>query len=141
MSVQDVKNLIACFANSFDLKDWGGLGAILADQIECDYSDFRGDVTTCKKEDYVSLREEALQPLKTQHLFSNFEIELKGNTANCRASALILRRNNEGISFDTHALYDFRLKKINNAWNIVKIKQMVLWHDGNPTIHSGSRQK
>jgi hypothetical protein len=37
-----IQQLVARFANSFDTKDWTGLGQCLADRLYTDYSDLRG---------------------------------------------------------------------------------------------------
>ncbi|WP_131781422.1 hypothetical protein [Legionella gresilensis] len=67
-------NLLFKFANSFDLKDWQRLEETLADNIECNYQDLRGEIKTYSKEDYVNSRKAALSHLPTQHLFFNLEI-------------------------------------------------------------------
>ncbi len=85
-----IKNVIYCFANSFDEKNWQRLQATLADIVECDYRDLRGTYHKYTKEQFVELRIQTLQKWKTQHLFSNLEIALTAEQAHCRLSALIL---------------------------------------------------
>ena len=65
MSMQPICNLIATFANSFDLKDWSGLTSLLANPVVCDYRDLRGTIDTFTPEAYVAKRIEALQSLKS----------------------------------------------------------------------------
>ncbi|MEO7838748.1 MAG: hypothetical protein ABIU06_05310 [Anaerolineales bacterium] len=36
-----IQDLIGCFANSFDVKDWNGLESFFTDSIYADYSDLR----------------------------------------------------------------------------------------------------
>jgi len=64
-----IRQLIARFANSFDLKAWDALRKCLAESLRTDYSDLRG----CKpeivsRERFVGLRRRALDSLKTHHL-------------------------------------------------------------------------
>ena len=130
-----VQNIIYRFANSFDQKDWEALKNTLSDVIECDYEDLRQTNQKQTKEEYVALRMDALQTLNTQHLFSNLEMKVTDNKAQCQLSALIIRRNESGTKFDTHASYSFQLLMNNGEWLISKIKQKVLWNDGDPKIH------
>ncbi len=135
--MQDIAQTLYFLANSFDLKQWQAMGECLADTIECDYRDLRGTVETCTRDDYVALRKKALGPLKTQHLFSNLVIEQDGDNATCQLSALIMRSNDDGERFDTHAMYDYCLMKQKDRWLITAIKQTVLWNQGDSTIHEG----
>lgn len=131
-----IRNLIARFANSFDLKDWKGMQLLLMDNVTCDYTSLRKTNLILTAEEYVQQRINALEKLQTQHLFSNLEISITNDHATCRFSALILRRLQESF-FNTHAVYEFTLFYKNDQWLIGKIKQEVLWNEGNPAIHAG----
>ncbi|ODN42534.1 nuclear transport factor 2 family protein [Piscirickettsia litoralis] len=133
-----VRNVLYKFANSFDVKDWQGLEETLNDEIWCDYKSLRGNASVNNKSDYIHTRKESLHHLKTQHLFSNLEIEVQGENAYCRLSAVIYRENNQGNYFNTHAVYNFELSlSKTNVWKIRKISQQVLWNRGDSSIHSG----
>lgn len=140
VEIQTVAEVLNRFANSFDLKDWWALGSTLADEVVCDYRDLRGDLSTYSREQYLALREEALGCLKTQHLFTNLEIEVDGKDANCRVNALILRQGEDERVFTTHAIYFFTLLQ-NEAgiWQIKQIRQQVLWNDGDRSLHAGAK--
>lgn len=126
------------FANSFDLKDWQGLEDTLMDNIECDYKGLRGTVENYSKSEYVSLRKKALNHLKTQHLFSNLQITAENKQATCQLSAVIFRQDDLGANFNSHAIYLFHLVNIkDNEWRIKKIKQTILWNEGDASIHAG----
>ncbi len=60
-----IANILFKFANSFDLKDWQGLENILMDEIDCDYRDVRDEFGTYTKSEYVTLRKQTLDHLKT----------------------------------------------------------------------------
>jgi len=133
-----ISNVLFKFANSFDLKDWDELESTLMDHVECDYQDLREKTDTCSKSEYVKSRKEALDHLKTQHLFSNLEIISEEKCSYCRLSAVIYRQDGHGKKFDSHVIYHFELRKLsNNEWKIQKIKQSVLWNEGDSTIHKG----
>ena len=131
-----IRNLIFKFANSVDLKQWDVMQGCLSAQVDCDYTSLRKTKEILSSQEYVSLRARALEHLKTQHLFSNLEITISGVEANCRCTALILRKFDEDF-FNTHAFYEFTCFYQHEIWVIGKIKQVVLWNEGNPTIHAG----
>lgn len=133
-----ISNLLFKFANSFDLKAWDEMERCLAEQVDCDYSGLRGTKETLRAKDYVALRKAALEPLQTQHLFSNLEIDVSDDRhePTCRCSAFILRRRGEQF-FNTHAIYEFTCVQKNEQWFISKIKQTVLWNEGDTAIHAG----
>jgi hypothetical protein len=135
----DIIQTIYKFANSFDLKDWEALRSTLDNEIICDYLDLRGSIDTLSSEAYIKKRIEALESLLTQHLFANPELAKEENSAYCRVSAIIFRNKN-GVIFNTHAIYSFKLRLIDDHWRIFYIKQKVLWNDGDPNIHSGAKK-
>ncbi|GAB4498174.1 MAG: hypothetical protein OHK003_09350 [Anaerolineales bacterium] len=135
-----IQELIAKFANSFDLKDWDGLQACLTESIYTDYSDLRGTPPeTITAADYVRLRREALDHLKVHHLVSNYEIDFPDSSgATCRASMIVWRKS-EAEEFITHCVYTFQLIELNGDWKINGVTQKVLWNDGKSSIHSGAK--
>ena len=135
--MDEVAQAISRFANSFDLKDWQSLEDLLAEHVEVDYSDLRGERATLPRSDYVAQRRSALDSLETHHLLSNTEIETLADSATCRASGLIQRRRGERF-FDSHVIYLFRLERRSGSWCICSITQKVLWNEGDPSIHPGA---
>ncbi len=133
-----IQNLLARFANSFDLKDWDALCNCLSDTIYTDYSDLRGTPPEqMSNQRYAELRRIALQELQTHHLSGNTEIELDGDAANAKVSTIIFRKNKDGQTLHTHCLYQFGLSKSSGQWLINSIVQKVFWSDGQTAIHAG----
>ncbi|MBI1772547.1 MAG: nuclear transport factor 2 family protein [Burkholderiales bacterium] len=133
-----IQNLLARFANSFDLKDWDALRACLAASVYTDYSDLRGTPPErMSNQRYAELRRIALQDLQTHHLSGNTDIELSGDAARAKVSTIIFRKNAEGQTLHTHCLYEFGLTKANAQWLINSIVQKVFWSDGQAAIHAG----
>ncbi|BEV73176.1 hypothetical protein THUN1379_26580 [Paludibacterium sp. THUN1379] len=126
------------FANCFDLKSWDEMAECLAETLYTDYSDLRGTPPeTLSRERYIALRREALDGLKTHHLYANHEITLNQTGATARVSALIQRLSPDGQVLDTHCVYLFELDQHGTNWVIRAITQKVLWTQGNPAIHAG----
>jgi len=136
--MQEIINTVNRFANAFDAKDWGALGAVLSDSVELNYLDLRGSKETMSRSRYVELRKAALQELATHHLMSNHVVQVDRDYAVCTASALIYRRQGEEY-FNSHAVYRFELTAAGEQWSISSIEQRILWNEGNPAIHSGAR--
>ena len=135
-----IQELIAKFANSFDLKDWDGLQACFTESIDMDYSDLRGtSPESISAADYVRFRRESLDHLKLHHLVSNYEIDFPNTGgATCRASMMVWRKS-ETEEFASHCFYIFRLVQQRGEWKISGITQKVLWNDGKASIHSGAK--
>ena len=136
----EIQTVIAHFANSFDLKDWSGLEACLAESIDTDYSDLRGTPPEhVSARAYVEQRRESLEHLKMHHLCGNVEFEtLAERSARCRASMVIWRRS-ESEEFTSHCVYEFELTKQESGWKISGITQKVLWNEGISSLHGGAK--
>jgi hypothetical protein len=135
-----VQELIACFANSFDVKDWDGLKSCFTNSLYTDYSDLRGTPgEIISSSEYVRLRREALDHLKLHHLVSNYEIDFPdAGQASCRASMVVWRKSDED-EFTSHCVYTFVLEKHDSDWKISGITQKVLWNEGRSSIHMGTK--
>jgi 3-phenylpropionate/cinnamic acid dioxygenase small subunit len=142
MSVEDrlrIQEVIARFANSFDVKDWSALEACLTESLDTDYSDLRGTPPQrITASEYVKQRRESLDHLKLHHLVSNYEIDLLNeDTATCRASMIVWRRS-ETEEFTSHCVYVFQLTRREREWKINAITQKILWNEGTSSLHQGA---
>ena len=119
-----IQQVIARFANSFDVKDWGRLEACFTEFLFTDYSDLRGTPPqTISASEYTRQRRESLDPLKLHHLVSNYEVDFTdSNTAACRASMVVWRKSDEE-EFTSHCVYIFQLAKQDAEWKISGITQ------------------
>lgn len=135
-----IQELIARFANRFDLKDWDGLQSCFTESIFTDYSDLRGTPPeTISAEEYVESRRETLNHLKLHHLVSNYEIDFPDTGgATCRASMIVWRKS-ETEEFSSHCFYIFQLVQQSGEWRISGITQKVFWNNGKSSIHSGAK--
>jgi len=133
-----IQEVIARFANSFDVKDWSGLEACLTESLYTDYSDLRGTPPqTLSASEYAGLRRKSLDHLKLHHLVGNYEIDFSdSNAAVCRASMVVWRKSDEE-EFTSHCIYSFQLTKQESDWKISGITQRILWNEGTSSIHRG----
>ena len=134
-----IQQLIARFANSFDLKDWDGLQFCFTESLYTDYSDLRGTTPgNISAGEYARLRRESLDHLKLHHLVSNYEIDFSdADHAACRSSMVVWRKSDKE-EFTSHCVYIFQLTKQNLDWKISGITQKVLWNEGKSSIHAGA---
>lgn len=138
LAVCELQDLVARFANSFDLKQWDRLGQCLTATLHTDYSDLRGTPPEIlSRDEFVQRRRSALQDLQTHHLAGNLEVALSGAIANLKVSMAIYRRNGAGETFNTHCLYFFGAEQEEGVWRINSITQKVLMSYGQPAIHDG----
>ena len=143
MSIEDrvkIQEVVAKFANSFDMKDWDGLLSCFTESLYADYSDLRGtSPETISASEYVKLRRNALDHLKLHHLVSNYEIDFAdSDNAHCDASMVVWRKS-DTEDFTSHCVYTFQLIKQSEIWKISGITQKVLWNDGTSSIHKGAK--
>jgi 3-phenylpropionate/cinnamic acid dioxygenase small subunit len=131
-----IQELIARFANSFDVKDWDALELCFTETLYTDYSDLRGTPPqSISASDYTRQRRESLDHLKLHHLVSNYEIDFSDpDHAACRASMIVWRTSDEE-EFTSHCVYTFQLTKQVSTWKISGITQKVLWNEGTRSIH------
>jgi 3-phenylpropionate/cinnamic acid dioxygenase small subunit len=138
----EIQQVVARFANSFDVKDWSALEACFTESLYTDYSDLRGTPPqNISAQDYARSRRESLDHLKLHHLVSNYEIDFTdSDTAICRAS-MIVWRVSETEESTSHCFYIFQFKKLGLDWKISGITQKVLWNEGSSSIHKGTQEK
>jgi len=127
----ELQQLVARLANAFDLKDWEGLGACLADSLYTDYGELRGkSPETLTRERFVEKRRHALAALATQHLAGNIEIETRGDRADLKVAMVIVQRSAADEVLNTHCLYYVGAIRSEGAWRIDSIRQKVLLSAG-----------
>ena len=138
-----VTEVILRFARALDLKDWKLCRSCFLDEIEADYSAFRGKPSTIiSADEFVELRREALKNLKTLHLSANHAVEVAGDIATCISGMVIYRfLPEENEHFDSFVYYHHTLVRNSVEWKISKVKQTLLWNEGNSQIHKGAKQQ
>ncbi|KAM3095843.1 nuclear transport factor 2 family protein [Phormidesmis sp. 146-12] len=137
-------DVIVGIANAMDDKNWQKLKKYLADEINIDYSEFRGEPPQrITAEAYVQQRVEGLTGLKTLHISTNHEVLVRKEYAQCRSAYRIYRfdptRKHEQERLDTAGNYDHQLIQVEGEWRVTAIKQTVVIMTGNRQVHGGLR--
>ena len=87
-----VVDTIVAFANAIDAQDWQKLRSHLADEIDIDYSEFRGETPRrVTAEEYIKQRVEGLAGLRTLHVSTNHEVTIQRDAAKCKSVYRIYR--------------------------------------------------
>ena len=122
----DIIDTIVRFANAFDSKDWEALRSCLADEIEADYSQFRGDPPARMDADsYVAARQTGLEGLHTAHITTNHSVTVEGDTATCRSAyqiyRIVPRMQGSENRLDTVGHYEHDLARTDAGWCITSL--------------------
>lgn len=142
---QAVIETILQVARAMDTKDWPLCRTCFVDEIEVDYSDFRGQPPQkITADEYVSNRQATLTGVKTLHTSTNHLVMINGDSATCSSNAVIYRYRtvvDGDPTYTTHCLYTHGLTHTGNGWKIHAIKQTVQWNTGNPLVHGAKRNQ
>lgn len=144
---QDVVSTIHEFCRAFDQRDWSALRRCLAANLVVDYSGFRGTLPTrMTADEFVALRQTALEGLVTQHLSVNHLVTFTDQDARCRFDFVIHRWPRDAADsrfFHTFGYYEIVLRLAEDAahgWVIQSITQQALRSEGNPELHGALRK-
>jgi hypothetical protein len=138
-----IVDAIVGLANAMDAQDWARVRSLLADELDVDYSHFRGEPPTRVTADsYVASRIEGLKGLRTLHTSTNHEVTVEGDQGTCTSAYHILRvEPTTGRRLDTWGTYQHRLARTANGWRVTGIVQNVVWLEGDRAIHGALREK
>lgn len=135
---------IVGFANALDEKDWRKFREYLTNEIDIDYSEFRGEPPQRVNADvYVQQRVEGLTGLRTLHISTNHQVTIAKDLAQCKSAYCIYRVDpslEAGQNrLDTAGHYLHQLIRVEGTWRIQAVKQTVTVISGNPKIHGALR--
>lgn len=134
-----ILDVVTRFCRAFDRHDWKALRALLSDEIEIDYSTFRGDPPRrVLADEYVAARESQIGGVDMLHVTSNPLVEVTGETATCESAFQVLRHRAGqagGEDYDSFGVYTHTLERSGGTWLIRGIRQHVFFSRGNPAVH------
>jgi len=140
---QAVIDTILRLGQAMDERDWPAARACLADELETDYSSFRGTPPArLSAEAFVALRRSGLTGLRTQHLSLNHLVSVDGTEASCRTDFVIHRWPSDPQDhrfFHSYGYYRYALVRSDSGWAVCGITQVALRSEGDPTLHGAHR--
>lgn len=131
-------------ANAIDARDWARLRSLLADALDVDYREFRGEPPArVSADEYVAARRRGLAGLRTLHISTNHAVEIEGDRARCVSAYRIYRidpgRPAGENRLDTAGRYTHELERGRTGWRICGISQTVVIRAGNEAVHGALR--
>jgi 3-phenylpropionate/cinnamic acid dioxygenase small subunit len=123
-----------CWA--LDTKDWAVLDTVFTEDANGDLlEDVVGRVAIKKRVETALSRMD-----ETQHLISNHQIVVRGDTATCRCylqAQHVRKAAHGGPNFIIAGRYEDELKRTPEGWRISFRRLVVMWTDGNPAVSRG----
>jgi 3-phenylpropionate/cinnamic acid dioxygenase small subunit len=136
----NIEEQIYAYAIALDEKNWEGLNLVFTEDAETIYgSKDSKDPFICKnRKEIIKMCEEGLAHVGlTQHLFSNLRIEVAGNKAMSKSSALIQhvdKASSQNKSYEMWGEYTDHWIQAGDTWKITKRELIVLKEFGNTSI-------
>jgi uncharacterized protein (TIGR02246 family) len=133
---EQIQELVATYANSIDAKDYDRLMNCFTADATAAYG-AHSDVLNGQGEILAHMKK-MLEPLDgTQHLLTNFIIDIEGNQAKLTADSLgqHWRRGATGGEKNMGGgKYTIELKRADGKWRFTKIRRRSLWSEGNQAL-------
>ena len=140
---QAVIDTLLRLAQALDEQDWPAVRACLADELETDYSSFRGTPPARPSAAaFIALRQAGLAGLRTQHLSLNHLVTVTGDRATCRTDFVIHRwplHAEDRRFLHSYGYYRYTLVRSAPGWRICGITQVALRSEGDRTLHGAHR--
>jgi hypothetical protein len=118
-----------------DLRDWGVVGALLADEITTDYTSvFGGEVATASRADLLAQWRDTLGGFDaTQHLITNVAVDGSGDEASTlshvRATHWV-----GGRSWTVGGVYSHRLVRSPAGWQVTYMALRKAYEEGDRSV-------
>ena len=143
---QAIQDLILKYAWGIDSRDWTLFRSIFADEVEMDFSSYSGTPASRMSADEWVANCRALLPGfdATQHVLTNFMIDVDGDTA----TAIVYMKAEHFIANhlgdNSHTLgghYTHRLTRAGTGWKIHGTTLTVTWSRGNRQVYELAAQR
>jgi hypothetical protein len=126
-----IQDLLVAYARCADEKDWDGFADLYADEGRLVLP--FGDIT---RDQMAASCERVLRPFgRTHHMFSNFAIDIDGDTASSRHylhATHVYDAEQQGRHADIGGWYDNEYRRTEDGWRFVSVNLTFIWSDGAP---------
>lgn len=122
-----------------DQRDWDALEQVFTDEVRLDYTSLNGgEPAVLPAKDLVAAWSGLLGSFAaTQHLFTNFLVDLTGDEAVCTAmfqATHKLPNDHGGPLWTLGGHYRFALRRTEGGWRIHDVVMTATWADGNQQL-------
>ncbi len=146
MEEQIITNTITNIFNGSDRHDWDMVRSSFYYEVFLDYFSLsKQPGGKIKSNEIIKGWSDFLPKFKfTQHVITNFEINITGTNASvfCKGNALHYLPGAEGgDTWTVIGTYDFKLAKISEQWKVTSMIFNLLFEDGNKNLPAIARQE
>ncbi len=141
LAKQAIQEIELKFAHALDTKDWTLAAALFADIIQADFSAYGIPAKAMQNGELIGLYQYSFrnEKLVTEHLYTNFMIEINGGTASCRFNFIgnhYVAGLEDGEEFYLYAQYNDKLAYENGGWKINERRLKIFYTKGNASMLS-----
>lgn len=134
------------YATGIDQRQWDLYRSIFADQIMLDFSSWSGQPEApMPADDWVAGVRATLEPFDaTQHVLTNFSVELDGDRATCTCYMAAHHHLVTGELREMHSIggyYVHELRRSGNGWLIHRTQLTVTWEMGDRGLFELAAQR
>lgn len=127
------------YATGIDRHDWGLYRSIFTDQLTVDFSSWSGEpAATMSADDWVAGVRATLEPFDaTQHVLTNFVIDIDGSEASCTCYMAAHHHLVTGELREMHSIggyYVHQLRRNGDGWLIHHTQLNVTWEMGDRAL-------
>jgi hypothetical protein len=138
---QAIQEVELRFAQSLDTKNWELASSLFTDEVVADFSAYGIPAKTMKKEELIGLFQYSFrnEKLITEHLYTNFLIEVNGKKATCHFNFIgnhYVKELESGEEFYLYAQYSDKLEQTEDGWKISERTLTIFYTKGNATMLS-----
>jgi ketosteroid isomerase-like protein len=128
----ELQQLMATYAYSIDTRDYDSLAACFMADATTVYAG-HSDVLTGHDQILAHMKR-ALDPLDvTQHLFTNFIIDIQGETGTLKCD-ILAQHVCRGERYLAGGKYNVEVRRSAGKWKIARVSARSVWSDGNRAL-------
>lgn len=123
-------------ANSTDAKDWETLRTQLADEVQADFGHIRAS-QPMRADDLITRMKQAYSYMTTQHMVTNHDVRISGETAKVVSYGWVLHRqivSSGGDFWCLHCRYNHDLMQTDEGWKVTSIQMTPILQQGNTDL-------
>ena len=137
---QAIEDVLVAYTHALDQRDWAKLTDCFTPGATTYYGELGG--SNANRDEIVGTCRQALEPIEaSQHLVSNFAIDVEGDSARtvCYLNALHATKGTPGGEVCTvYGTYRDQLERTDQGWRISHRELDIGWVDGNLAVMSGA---
>lgn len=129
-----IQRLLSRIGSYTDQKRWEEHRQLFTDEVSIDFGGVR-PTQTISAADLMAWGRKSYDGVKTQHMVTNQDIEIDGDTATATAYGRALHeRTSTGETWMIYARYEYTLINTASGWRVSRLLMEPTWQTGNPGL-------